>query len=216
MDADAEIGALRADLIERFADDVAHEIRNPLNALVINIEVLRRRVANGDADAAMGRLDVLEQEVGRVHTIVERFIALLRPARAAEPTSDLAEALDDVLPLLALRAAALRSAFEGPGPIDLDVRLPRERLRFVLLDAGMAALDRAGRDGHLSCVAGTVDGFCSITLRGRPTTGPDSRDPEEGSLRLARAILREVGGTVDVDPADDGGFEIRISMPAVA
>src|SRR5690606_30390207 len=32
-------------LVERLADDLAHEIKNPLHAMVINLEVLRRRIA---------------------------------------------------------------------------------------------------------------------------------------------------------------------------
>lgn len=216
MDPGADIPALQADLIARFADDVAHEVRNPFNALIINIEVLRRRVATGDAQAALGRLDVLEQEVRRVHSTVERLVALLRTARPSESTTDVAAALDDVVPLLAVRAAALRCEFQPPGPIDLDVALPRERLRFALLDAGMAAFDRAGRDGHLSCMAASVADSCVITLQGRTAHASESPDPGDGTPRLARAILHEAGGTVAVRSAYQGRFEIQLSVPAVA
>lgn len=213
---DPHVLALEAELIARFADDVAHEVRNPLNALVINIEVLRRRIMSGDAEAALDRVDVLDREVRRVHDIVEHLITLLRPPKPAEPTADLGRALDDVLPLLELRAGALRSRLDPPGPVDVDVRMPIDRVRFVLLDAGMAALDRAGRDGHLSCMARSDAESCYILLRGRAAEGSVAADPDDHGPRLARAILVPVGGSVDVRTGDDGRFDIHLSLPTVA
>lgn len=214
--ADPHVLALEAELFARFADDIAHEIRNPLNALVINIEVVRRRITAGDTDAARERLDVLDREVRRVHDIVEHLITLLRPPRPAEPTADLGQAFADVLPLLALRAAALRSRIEPPGPVDVDIRLPIDRLRFVLLDAGMAALDRTGRDGHLSCIARSGADSCAIVLHGPAAQQSEVADPDRHGPRLARAILAPAGGTVDVSAGDNGRFEIRLSLPVVA
>lgn len=207
--------ALQADLVSHFADDVAHEMRNPLNALVINLEVLRRRVMNGDSEAALGRITVIESEVRRVHTTIERFVALLRPPAVEEPTCDVSAALDAIVPLLALRAAALRCTFEPPGRIDVDVRLSIDRLRFVVLDGGMSGFDRAGRDGHLSCIATCDAGICRVLFRGGPKdVGPAAI--REGDLRLARAILGPAGGRVEVRAGEDGGFEIELDVPTVA
>lgn len=206
-----EVRALEAELISRFADDVAHEIRNPLNALVINIEVLRRRVAAGDAEGAAGRIDVIAEEVGRVHASIERFIALLRPLRVADNRTDLADAFDDVLPLLRLRAGALRAGLDGPGEFEAHVALPRDRVRFALLDAGMAGFERAGPDGHLSCTVEGDDQFWRVHWAAR--TGEAAGEPD---LRLARAIVADAGGEADVRTTAGNGFEIVLTLPRIA
>src|SRR5690606_31396497 len=78
---DEQSRAIRYDLVSRLADDLAHEIRNPLNAIVINLEVLRGRVQRGDTAAALERIAVVEQETRRLHLIVDRLLQLLRPER---------------------------------------------------------------------------------------------------------------------------------------
>ena len=206
-----ELRTLEADLVARFADDVAHEIRNPLNALVINLEVLRRRVSAGDREAALARLEVLEHEVRRTHETVEQLVQLLRTARSSEPTTQLAGALAETLPLIALRARALRTGFEGPAPASGRAGLAPDRLRVVLLETGLAALDRIVSDGHLSCIAGPDAGEGSIIWQAAPV-----RDANLPELRLTHAILDEAGGTVIARPGTGGHFEIRVSLPIVA
>jgi phosphoglycerate-specific signal transduction histidine kinase len=206
-----DLRSLEADLIARFADDVAHEIRNPLNALVINLEVLRRRVAAGDREAALARIEVLEHEVRRTHDTVERLVQLLRRRKSAEGTTELAAALDETLPLISLRARAMRAGFQGPTLVSGRTSLARDRLRFVLLETAMAALDRIVSDGHLSCIAGPDAGEGSIIWQATPVQ--DTSLPE---LRLTHAILDEAGGTVAAYPGTGAHFEIRISLPIVA
>jgi branched-chain amino acid aminotransferase len=53
--SEEQFRANRFALVSRLADDLAHEIKNPLNAIVINLEVLRTRVARADADGALTR-----------------------------------------------------------------------------------------------------------------------------------------------------------------
>ena len=59
---DEQIRANRYELVSGLADDLAHEIRNPLHAIVINLEVLRLRVTRGDAPAALERTRSPEPE----------------------------------------------------------------------------------------------------------------------------------------------------------
>ncbi len=206
--------ALQADLISRLADDIAHEIRNPLNALVINLEVLRRRVEAGDADAAFGRLDAIGQEVDRVHRTIERLITLLRPA-AAGPSTRLSVGLDDVMPLLALRAEALRAQLSHNLGDDGNIALPADRLRFLLIDTGMAALDRAGPAGHLSCTAG-FDGQSGHVRWSGTSASPAPSPPEEAEFRLSRLLLARSGGRLVISTPEPGGFAIVLTLPAIA
>jgi signal transduction histidine kinase len=60
----AELQANRFSIVSRLADDLAHEIKNPLNAIIINLEVLKVRIARGDADGAADRTGVIAGRLG--------------------------------------------------------------------------------------------------------------------------------------------------------
>src|SRR5688500_20395618 len=91
--------ANRYDVVSRLADDLAHEIKNPLNAIVVNLEVLRRKLAAGAADAALERANVVDEEIARVHTLVDQLLQLVRPPRGASGPVALDEGRDESLPM---------------------------------------------------------------------------------------------------------------------
>jgi signal transduction histidine kinase len=68
----SELGGLTA--------GVAHEVRNPLNGITIQLELLRRQMAP-DVPSARQALDVIEREVRRLDGILRGFLEFVRPAR---------------------------------------------------------------------------------------------------------------------------------------
>ena len=104
----AEVRAARLGVLNRLADDLAHEIKNPLNAVVINLAVLRTRLRKGEVEAALERADVVEAEARRAHDLMDRVLRLARPA--ADDAGELAldPVLGDVLPLVSLQARLAR------------------------------------------------------------------------------------------------------------
>jgi len=74
--------ANKLDLLERLADGLAHEIKNPLHSMVINLEVLKRRVARADSpDEVQRYIGVLAGELERVNRRIELLLRLSRPGR---------------------------------------------------------------------------------------------------------------------------------------
>ena len=206
------LAALRADLVARVVADAAHELRNPLNALVINLAVLRSRVTAGDRDGALGRIDVLESEVRRVHGILERLVALLRPPRDTDDPADAGEALDDVLPLVTLHAAARRIVVVPAGsPDGLAVAIPRATLRYIVLDAAMAVLERIVEGGRLDVAVEAEPP--AIRVRGTPPDGA-GKSPE---APLAQLLLEAAAGSAGPDPdAPVDAVSLRLELPARA
>src|SRR5687768_15378066 len=97
--------ANRFQLISRLADDLAHEIKNPLNSMVINIEVLRSRVRKGDTQGVLDRADVLEAEVTRLNGVLDAMLKLLRPGRnRAADEIPLDPVLEELADLVGLQA----------------------------------------------------------------------------------------------------------------
>jgi signal transduction histidine kinase len=62
------------------AAGVAHEVRNPLNGIAIQLELLRRHLAP-DVPAVRQSLEVIEREVRRLDCMVRGFLDFVRPAR---------------------------------------------------------------------------------------------------------------------------------------
>ncbi|MGH7578035.1 MAG: histidine kinase dimerization/phospho-acceptor domain-containing protein [Longimicrobiales bacterium] len=129
-----ELEAGRLDLIRRIAGDLAHEINNPLHASIINLEVLRKRVARGSADEAGERADVIEAEIRRVHGMIDQLLRLLRPDADTGQPVDPDEVVREIAPLLELRArlVGVTFAYQAQG-IAQRVDIDRDALRFALL-----------------------------------------------------------------------------------
>jgi signal transduction histidine kinase len=84
---------------QRLAARAAHEIRNPLNGVVVNVEVLRGRLGRPEADPAKLATfaELASGEIGRSAQLIEALLALARPPSAN--AVDLRQALDPLVVL---------------------------------------------------------------------------------------------------------------------
>lgn len=97
QDADA-IENGRADAVGEMAASMAHEIGNPLNALSLNLQLLKRKYPE-ETDLA-----IAQKELERLNGIIREFLGAFRPAKAklvpgkpSEPLEDAIAALGNVL-----------------------------------------------------------------------------------------------------------------------
>jgi signal transduction histidine kinase len=110
---DEHLSALWLATLQRLTDHVAHDIRNALNGVSVNVEVVRSRSARGAdsttispfAAAASGQLEILSGQV-------DALVSLLRPSAGRT----------DVGGLL-VRLGALLGGGAGKGTLKLDVPL---------------------------------------------------------------------------------------------
>jgi len=216
------VRASKLDLLERLADDLAHEIKNPLHSMVINLEVLRRRVARRDADEQSDLqryIGVLSTELERVNRRIELLLRMARPARSAEPaTPD--ELVEEIMELLQLegRKHEVEVRFE-PAPQMARLNVPRAEVRQVLLDLVLEALDRIGQGGTLVLRTGPADGGVGIFLHasggdGAPLSLASDTAGEE-RLAASRLVAERFGGRLHASPGADGaeGFGLVFSLP---
>jgi len=88
----AEIGHL--------ASGLAHEIKNPLNALSLGLDVLRRRHRPADETAAAeysARIVALREEIDRLTTLINNFLAFGRPLSLTLGPVDFAPVVETTL-----------------------------------------------------------------------------------------------------------------------
>jgi signal transduction histidine kinase len=119
--------ALQLDYSERLIDytritsGIAHEVKNPLNAMVIHLELLRAKLDRiaPHADDARPQLDILTSEIQRLDRVVQTFLDFTRPPRISLRPLDLNKVLDETIILAAPEAVALGSTVERSFDPDL-------------------------------------------------------------------------------------------------
>jgi signal transduction histidine kinase len=191
--------ALWLELSQRLADRVAHEIRNPLNGLAINLEVVRSRASRPEAAAASvyGFAEAATQELARAVELVEAVLALARPLR--EPV-DLWAAL---APLVVLHGALARAGGGGgevtldrPADVSANVTADPNVVRAALAAALEAATSAAP---CVRCAIARHGDGMTVYMQGHAapanhgSTGPVLADE-------VRAMLDDAGVVVRSDP----------------
>jgi signal transduction histidine kinase len=205
--------ALRAnklDLLERLADDLAHEIKNPLHSMVINLEVLKRRVSRAGSEEDVQRyIGVLTGELERVNRRIELLLRLSRPGRGAEATT-LNELTEELMELVQLEARhhELSVDYRPDGRI-ARVFVAREPTRQVILNLVLETIDRIEAGGTLVVRIDERDGWSRLAV------GGGAGEPPTGSARIAvaRTLAADAGGRVEADGEAEGGPALVFSVP---
>jgi signal transduction histidine kinase len=166
--------------LQRLTSGVAHELRNALNGVAVNLEVVRSRAArDGLAASALGSFagsasDQLEQVIAMTDALMALARAGQEPA-AIGRTTDQVAAL--VRPALAANGGALDLVVEGEG----TTRLPAAAARLFIAATLQAAISAARATGDASKESGA-----SLTCRVREAEGQ-----EKGvELRVEGAFAR--------------------------
>lgn len=228
-----DIRANRFDLLSRLADDLAHEVKNPLHAAVINLELLKRRIGTDDRQSALERVDLLEDEVALVHRLVDTILLLLRPERGAADSVEFDTVVADITPLLEAVAKLNRVCLEvellGPGQ---EVAMPAAALRHALLNLIVNALEAMRPNGGHLQLRGQRAGN-EVVMRihdsgpGIPAEvrdriaerGVTSRPGRAGlGVAVARALVEQGGGRVEIESPGTGesGAVALIAIPCVS
>jgi PAS domain S-box-containing protein len=224
--ADAE--ALNA--MAPLALGLAHEIRNPLNAAVLELHLLGRGIERLPDPAVREpmkrRVTIVEGEIKRLERLLTDFLELARPrARQREPV-DLARVIGDVLELEAEATAAAGVQVTRDLAPDCLALGDVEKLKQVALNLVVNALDAMPDGGALHAGVGGDAAEVWLSI-GDTGPGIDSGilveifDPffttKAAGTGLGLAIVRKIvdqhQGRVLVDTKKDEGTTVRVVLP---
>ena len=209
------------------ARGVAHEFKNPLNAIALRLEVLRARVAD-DVPEAEGDIDVLAQEVMRLNRLVNTFLDLSRPAVLDRQNLRVSELVTEILTLVGPEAEHVGVILEWTPVAGVSVSADGDLLRQAFLNVVRNALDAMPGGGHLRvsverngdmceiCVSDTGSGI-PIEVRER-IFEPYFSTKESGSgigLALTMRAVQMHGGSIDVDSPPGQGTRVCLRLPAI-
>ena len=212
--------------IGRLTSGVAHEVKNPINAIVVHLELLREKMRSGDEDSRR-HMDIIGSEISRLDRVVKTLVDFNRPIEPRFVTFDLRRLMDDVTVLASPDAARNGVTIEtvagvDPLPVKADVDLLKHALLNVVLN-GVQSMEGGGR---LTVTAQHDDISATILVRdqGRGIP-PEIRDKvfnlffttrKEGSgigLAMSYRVMQLHGGALSFDTELGVGTVFRMTLP---
>lgn len=227
----------RLSAVGNLAAGVAHEIRNPLNAISIGLQRLKKEFppAESDARAEYSRfIEIMHAEVGRLNAIVDRFLTLARPSRLSLTEEPLDGVLEELLALLSAQASAQGIRVVGDRRLEqARVQMDRQQLTHAFMNVLLNAIQAMPDGGTL-----TVRAALQSLERARPAariavsdTGPgippENLDrifepyftTKEGGtglgLAIAHKIIQEHHGSIRVESTPGSGATFEVVLPVV-
>lgn len=231
--ADAE--ALAA--MGRLTAGLAHEIRNPLNAASLQLEILGRRAEqmsrNGEAENLRHRVTIVKAELNRLSVLLDEFLGLVRPAQVVHDSVDVGELITQVHVLhkdVAKQRALTMNADAPDAPV--YVHGDASKLKQALVNLVLNALDAVtGRPtGTIWLRAQVQEGGRHVALsvedngggldpaRAQEAFRPFVTTKEKGTglgLPIVKRIAELHGGCVEVSARPGGGTIVTIALPQV-
>ncbi len=215
--------ASRLAAISRLTGGVAHEIKNPLNAIALHLEVLR-----GKLDAEQPELEVIAGEIKRLDNVVKTFLNFNKPIELQAQPIDLDQVVEQVLALVSVDAQAKQIQIESDIQAKLNINGDPDLLKQAILNVvnnGMEAMEEGGK---LTVCAGWSDDECQVTITddgpGIPTE-VQSRifnlyftTKEHGSgigLATTFRVVQLHSGTIDFVSEQGKGATFRMRFPGV-
>lgn len=212
----------------RLTRGVAHEVKNPINAIVLHLQLLQNKLAQQEPDTRR-HMDIIDSEIRRLDRVVQTLVDFTRPRDLHIEEIDLRRLLEDVSQLAAPDAeqhgvTIERHMPEQKLPIKVDVDLMKQAFLNVVIN-GVQAMPQGGT---LTISARGENGVAVAEIQDQGSGIPKEMHDKvfelyfttkkEGSgIGLAQTyqILQWHYGSVDFESAETTGTIFRFQIPLV-
>jgi signal transduction histidine kinase len=212
--------------LSRFAGVVAHEVRNPLNSIALNLEVVAGRMRSlAPDDEALSHVRLIKDEVDRLALLVRDFLSYARAPELHKIRADLADVVGGVVELTEGRAngqnVVVRSELVS-ATTDVD----GDRMKQALLNVVDNALYVMPDGGELTIVLRREGGEAVVSVA---DTGPGFTPDEAGrasdlayttkpdglgiGLSIAQTVVEGHGGKLVLTNREGGGALVVFRLP---
>lgn len=216
--------------LQLLAAGVAHEIGNPLNSLTIHLQLLERRLRKLPAEqqnTLLQPLEVAQEEIKRLDTIVTQFLRAIRPAPLQRTPHDLNSLVSDAAEFLGPELKSRNILLElelAPGLPFLEV--DQDQLKQAFYNIVKNSSEAMKQGGLLKIRTGADSEW--LNIRFADTGGgmtqeamarifePYFTTKQSGSglgLMITQRIVRAHGGEVVIESDPGNGLKITIRLP---
>jgi signal transduction histidine kinase len=229
--ANAQAAALsneRLAAIGKMAAHVTHEIRNPLSAMGLNLEMLEEELGSGDQGAEVRKLvDAVHREVQRLEHLSEEYLRVARLPQPRMESEDVAAAVQEIVTFATPEIKSAGCTVK----VTVDKSLPpalfdEAQLRQALLNLLRNAREAMPGGGPIEVSVSAVGMSVVVDVDDRGGGIPEDIrarvfDPffstkGEGTglgLAITRHIVASHGGTIVCESRAEGGTRFRLALP---
>ena len=216
-------------VVGTFASGLAHEVRNPLNSIALQLSILERRVAPlpaGVAGEIKELVGVIREEVKRLDNLVGDFLQFSRSNRVQYRPASLDALVDEVTRLLRpeARAAGVTLRRQRIGDAIPDLRVDPEKVKQVAINLVQNAIEAMPGGGVVTVESGLVEGRALMVVRDTGPGLPEGLDvfqlfvttKARGTglgLSIAQQIVLEHGGEIAAASEPGKGATFTVSLP---
>jgi PAS domain S-box-containing protein len=215
--------------IGRLTSGVAHEVKNPINAIVIHLEILRERILQLDPESRR-HMDIINSEIHRLDRVVKTLVDFSRPVDLKLSALDLRSLAAEVVALAAPEARSHHvELVQNLGPQPLPVRVDTDLMKQAILNVVINGVQAMPGGGTLTLRAFASSQTAVLEVQ---DTGagipPEIRDKifnlyfttrKSGSgigLALTYRAMQLHNGALELDTEAQKGATFRFMLPLLA
>jgi signal transduction histidine kinase len=221
------VRAERLAAVGTLAASLAHEVRNPLNSINLQLVLLSRRagqLAEPERARFEGLVEAARREVTRLETLVQEFLALSSTDRVRllprSPGAVLREVAQLMAPVAREHGVSVREEISEPLP---EVPLDADKLKQALINLVRNAIEAMPSGGRLTLSAEAVDAEVHLRVADTGVGIPPGVDvfdvfltTKEGGTGLGLPIVRRIveahGGRVFYETQPGAGTVFTIAL----
>ena len=216
----------RLSAISRLTGGVAHEVKNPLNAMLMHVELAKMKLSHGDYDVEP-QMEVISSEILRLDRVVKTFLDFTRPVTLNLIEAPLATFVCDIADLARPQAeAAGIEVLVQQNPEPVSVTVDRDLLKQALLNIVVNAIEAMPQGGTLKVESGVAGDHALITITDSgPGIPPEVRDniynlyfttkPQGSGIGLAMTfrIVQLHDGKINFTSEPGKGTSFTVELP---
>jgi signal transduction histidine kinase len=210
----------------RLTRGVAHEVKNPINAIVLHLQLLQNKLQQVDPDTRR-HMDVIGNEIHRLDRVVQILVDFTRPRDLRIEEVDLKRLLDDVLLLATPDAeqhsvAIVRDLAPGPLNVKVDVDFMKQAILNVVLNGvqamphgGTLTVSARGEEGQVVTEIRDEGGGIAPEIQEKIFELYFTTKPGGSGIGLAQTyqVMQWHYGSVDFVSVDGNGTTFRLILP---
>jgi len=216
--------------LSRLSAGIAHEVKNPLNATVIHLELLKQQLASpaNESSSVNDHVAIIAAQMRRLDEVVQGFLRFIRPEDLKLEVTSVAALVDNIYPIISAEAErnSVNLTLDIPAGLP-DIRVDRGMMEQALLNIAINACQAMPHGGRLRLAGALASGrrvgiICEDTGFGIPPENLDKifnlyfTTKEGGSgigLSMVYRTVQLHDGELEVQSTPGHGATFRVLLP---
>lgn len=210
----------------RLTRGVAHEVKNPINAIVLHLQLLQNKLQQTDPDTRR-HMDIIDSEIHRLDRVVQILVDFTRPRDLRVEEMDLRPLLNEVVLLVAPEAEQHGVTISRElGTEPLNVRVDNDAMKLAIFNVMLNGIQAMPSGGKLTISAQREEAGVVVSIQDQGGgIAPEVQEKifelyfttKKGGSGIGLAQTYQVMqwhyGSVDFESVDGRGTTFRLRLP---